>query len=60
MLTYFNRFGRLKYFRGMIEEPIATFQKLYGLKVDGIIGPQTLGKAKEVKVFVEELLVKKG
>jgi len=60
VLAYFNKFGRLKYFKGEIEERIAAFQKLYGLTVDGIIGPQTLGKAAEVKKFVDELLIKKG
>jgi len=60
VLTYFNKFGRLKYFKGEIEEPIAAFQKLYGLTVDGIIGPQTLGKVEEVRKFVNEMLIKKG
>jgi len=60
VLAYFNKFGRLKCFRAEVEEPIIDFQRQHGLSVDGIIGPQTLGKAQEIQKFIDELLLKKG
>ncbi len=35
---------------------IMDFQKRYGLTVDGIIGPQTKGKATEVKSVIDYIL----
>jgi len=35
---------------------VIDFQKRYGLIVDGIIGPQTRGKATEVKSVIDYIL----
>lgn len=37
-------------------ELVKDFQRRYDLKVDGIIGPQTKGKAKEVKELIDYIL----
>lgn len=35
-------------FDGDTKDKVIEFQKLYGLKVDGIVGPETFGKIKEI------------
>lgn len=55
----FNVFGRLKCFcteDELMVEQVKDFQRRYNLLIDGKIGPETKGKAKEVKELLDYIL----
>lgn len=58
----FNVFGRLKCFcteGELMVEQVKDFQRRYNLLIDGKIGPETRGKAKEIKKLIDYILAYK-
>lgn len=62
LFSSFNVFGRLKYFcteAELMVEKVKDFQRRYNLTVDGKIGPETKGKAQEVKELIDYIIAYK-
>lgn len=47
-LGFFNYWKTTGYYGTITQTAVIKFQRMYGLKVDGIAGPQTLGKIEQI------------